>query len=661
MKIRSMISAASLCAVAGMALAQPTTDGVFNPATEGAFYGDIIWFNNVPTGFGDNQAGDFTGGNFGLPPENVTTGIEVAIPLSALGGATSFRLAGWVNSGDRSFISNQLIHSGLPIDTNNIGNSPNFNNIANNQWAAISAVAVAPGSITVNGSRDAAYGAAQFLQSNYTGFGDSVAGTPIGGGGSEIDAVYAATDGTNLYLFIAGNLEANGNALDLYFDLDSNGGTGLNSLGGGSGPGGFIMGNQSGLTFDTGFGADFLVSVDSTSQQPRLWAGSTNGSIDEIGTIAGYGAANAGVLGSYRLAVDNSNTEGVIGSPASPSPIAPDADWAYGSELNNVRAYIDTVGNRLHVFIAGNMQANYNKLQLFFDTQPGGQNVIRNDNVDISFNGLNSNAGVRFDEGFEANYWLNINNGVDGGTNQLVRFTDAAVLRTNGANLDPFFGVITDYGAYSGGLAASNPVINFSGPRVDIQDGSLGSLFTEYAPRLTAANPLAPIPQLVRVAINNSNVGGVTSTTADPAAVRAVNTGIEISIDLDEIGWDGQQDILMAGWISSAGFDFLSNQVIGGLPDGSANIGSRDTNGDGVNDLDFNQIAGTQFINLSAPPVQPCVADFNGDGFVNFFDISAFIAAFNAQNPAADLAPPFGVFNFFDISTFIAAYNAGCP
>lgn len=115
MKIRSMISAASLCAVAGMALAQPTTDGVFNPATEGAFYGDIIWFNNVPTGFGDNQAGDFTGGNFGLPPQNVTTGIEVVIPLSAIGGATNFRLAGWVNSGDRSFMSNQLIHSGLPM------------------------------------------------------------------------------------------------------------------------------------------------------------------------------------------------------------------------------------------------------------------------------------------------------------------------------------------------------------------------------------------------------------------------------------------------------------------------------------------------------------------------------------------------------------------
>ena len=48
-------------------------------------------------------------------------------------------------------------------------------------------------------------------------------------------------------------------------------------------------------------------------------------------------------------------------------------------------------------------------------------------------------------------------------------------------------------------------------------------------------------------------------------------------------------------------------------------------------------------------------------GTLNFFDVSAFIAAYNSQNPAADFAAPFGVFNFFDVSAFIAAYNAGCP
>jgi hypothetical protein len=56
-----------------------------------------------------------------------------------------------------------------------------------------------------------------------------------------------------------------------------------------------------------------------------------------------------------------------------------------------------------------------------------------------------------------------------------------------------------------------------------------------------------------------------------------------------------------------------------------------------------------------------CLADFNNDTFVNFFDVSGFIGAFNAQDPSADIAAPFGTWNFFDISAFIAAFNQGCP
>lgn len=56
-----------------------------------------------------------------------------------------------------------------------------------------------------------------------------------------------------------------------------------------------------------------------------------------------------------------------------------------------------------------------------------------------------------------------------------------------------------------------------------------------------------------------------------------------------------------------------------------------------------------------------CPADINGDGSLNFFDLSAYIAQFNSQNPAADLAPPFGEFNFFDVAAYLGLYNAGCP
>ena len=47
-------------------------------------------------------------------------------------------------------------------------------------------------------------------------------------------------------------------------------------------------------------------------------------------------------------------------------------------------------------------------------------------------------------------------------------------------------------------------------------------------------------------------------------------------------------------------------------------------------------------------------------GNLNFFDISAFLAAFNAQDSAADINSD-GVFNFFDISEYLAVFSAGCP
>ena len=61
--------------------------------------------------------------------------------------------------------------------------------------------------------------------------------------------------------------------------------------------------------------------------------------------------------------------------------------------------------------------------------------------------------------------------------------------------------------------------------------------------------------------------------------------------------------------------------------------------------------------------VQPepvCPADMNGDGILNFFDISAFLSAFGAQEIAADMNQD-GIYNFFDISAFLNAFGAGCP
>jgi cytochrome c peroxidase len=68
----------------------------------------------------------------------------------------------------------------------------------------------------------------------------------------------------------------------------------------------------------------------------------------------------------------------------------------------------------------------------------------------------------------------------------------------------------------------------------------------------------------------------------------------------------------------------------------------------------------TPFCTMIASCAPTCVADLTGDGMLDFFDVSAFLNAFNASEPAADLDGN-GVFNFFDVSTFLNAFAAGCP
>ncbi|MBX3321792.1 MAG: hypothetical protein KF757_02245 [Phycisphaeraceae bacterium] len=55
-----------------------------------------------------------------------------------------------------------------------------------------------------------------------------------------------------------------------------------------------------------------------------------------------------------------------------------------------------------------------------------------------------------------------------------------------------------------------------------------------------------------------------------------------------------------------------------------------------------------------------CIADYNNDGVVNFFDVQAFLADFASQHPRADLNLD-GAHDFFDVQIFLANFSAGCP
>ena len=63
------------------------------------------------------------------------------------------------------------------------------------------------------------------------------------------------------------------------------------------------------------------------------------------------------------------------------------------------------------------------------------------------------------------------------------------------------------------------------------------------------------------------------------------------------------------------------------------------------------------------PNVARCHADFNADGFLDFFDYDDFVACFESGNCPPGTSGDFngdGFADFFDYDDFVAAFEAGC-
>lgn len=60
------------------------------------------------------------------------------------------------------------------------------------------------------------------------------------------------------------------------------------------------------------------------------------------------------------------------------------------------------------------------------------------------------------------------------------------------------------------------------------------------------------------------------------------------------------------------------------------------------------------------PGPSVCEPDLSGDGLLNFFDVTDFLARFNDGDPAADFSGD-GNLDFFDAISFLGSFNAGCP
>ena len=55
----------------------------------------------------------------------------------------------------------------------------------------------------------------------------------------------------------------------------------------------------------------------------------------------------------------------------------------------------------------------------------------------------------------------------------------------------------------------------------------------------------------------------------------------------------------------------------------------------------------------------PCPADFNQDGFLDFFDYDGYVDAFETGAPGSDFNAD-GFTDFFDYDAFVSAFEAGC-
>lgn len=80
-------------------------------------------------------------------------------------------------------------------------------------------------------------------------------------------------------------------------------------------------------------------------------------------------------------------------------------------------------------------------------------------------------------------------------------------------------------------------------------------------------------------------------------------------------------------------------------------------------DLNSAFVPGTDFFATLATltvTLVPCRADINADSAIDAGDVTLFVNAFNASNPAADIDAN-GSIDFADVTDFIAAFNQGCP
>lgn len=633
----------------------------------------------------------------------VATGIEIAIPLTALGSPTAnFRVTAFVNGAQHDFLSNQSL-AGI-FGGSNLGEprNVNFNNLAFDQFFTVPIVTPPCGACCVSmeclvETQAACMGMSGLFQ----GVNSSCLGNPcdasatgaccrgtactietsvecVGGGG-----VYFG-DGTSCGTFPCLTIGAccrpdTTCTIGTQSQCDTAGG---DYFGGGSTcseglclNGACCMGTTG--TMCQSVREDECLTADGTYQGDGTTcpnAACVGGAccVDNVCFIVRGGSLCGQIGGTYQG--DNTNCSPATCGMPTPGIPAIDGtcegsygaalsvqntqtqfgdsnqglvDFANGSELDVLAGQV--VGDNLYLCIAGNLESNFNKLELFFDTRAGGQNRLLGTNPDVDFNAINrqgddgSGNGLRFDTGFDADFYFTMSHGGQGGRPSTSIFANFAELFVDAGN--------PGMGFFLGEGRAANRT---NGGLLDRNSGG--------------NNPFG-----IRVTLNNMNTAGVTGgDQAQPNGGAGVNTGVEICLPLSAIG-NPTEDFKVVLYVNGGSHDFASNQFLGGL-NGGGNLGE-------PRNVDLAAIPGDQCV-LVPIAGDVCAGitcgDSNLSGNVSVTDIAFFVtavaqgfAAWDALIPGVQTMQDFlcandtdgnGVVSVGDIGRFVGVVtgNGGC-
>lgn len=219
------------------------------------------------------------------------------------------------------------------------------------------------------------------------------------------------------------------------------------------------------------------------------------------------------------------------------------------SELN--AAYTQIQDDKLFLFIAGNVEANFNKLEIFIDsTEAVTSNVFTSAGND----GAGNMDGMTFDAEFAPDYHV--------------------IIRRGESRVDLDFADL-----------ATGEYVFFRDAFSNVLEGS-----AQLGADQVDTNTFGVLPLGLGVAYDDSNtmgVGGSAGAEADQAAAAAVTTGLELCFPKGVLG-DPERPVKIMVLQNNGDHGFLSNQTLGGLPIGAENLG-------GPGGLDFGTFEGDQF------------------------------------------------------------------